>query len=72
VRAFTLAGSSQIVATLWTVDDAISAELMGRFHAGLRDGQDASRALWSARRGLLEQRFVHPFYWSGFVLYGAD
>ena len=72
VRAFTLAGSSQIVATLWTVDDERSAELMGRFHAELQRGLPTSRALWQARRAMLDRGFVHPFAWSGFVLYGAD
>jgi CHAT domain-containing protein len=72
VRALTLAGSSQIVATLWTVDDARSAELMGRFHRNLARGLPPSRALWAGRRSVLEDGFVHPFSWAGFVLYGAD
>jgi tetratricopeptide (TPR) repeat protein len=70
VRAFTLAGSEQVVASLWSVDDEHSALLMGRFHEGLRAGLPASAALLEARRSLLDES-PHPYSWSPFVLYGA-
>jgi tetratricopeptide (TPR) repeat protein len=72
VRALTLRGTPQVVASLWTVDDELSATMMGMFHAALASGLPPSRALLEARRSLLSEGFVHPFYWSGFVLYGAD
>jgi tetratricopeptide (TPR) repeat protein len=72
VRAFTLAGSRQVVASLWKVDDAESALLMSRFHRALGSGQPTSAALLTARRHALDEGFRHPFTWSGFVLYGAD
>ena len=72
VRAFMLAGSDQVVASLWQVDDAAAVELMRRFHKGLSQGQRPSEALRDARRQALSDGFKHPFYWSSFVLYGAD
>jgi CHAT domain-containing protein len=60
------------VASLWKVDDARTADLMGRLHRSLRGGSAPSIALLEARRGLLEGGFAHPFYWAGLVLYGAD
>jgi CHAT domain-containing protein len=71
VRAFTLAGSNQVVASLWSVDDARTARIMGRFHEALHAGERPSEALRTAR-GESIVPFVHPYYWSAFVLYGAD
>jgi CHAT domain-containing protein len=72
VRALTLRGTPQILASLWTVDDELSAEMMGRFHQSLSAGLPPAQAMLKARRAMLADGFVHPFYWSGFVLYGAD
>jgi CHAT domain-containing protein len=72
VRALTLAGTRQVVASLWTVDDERSTRLMAAFHRALGQGLAPSRALQAARREMLADGFVHPFYWSGFVLYGSD
>lgn len=72
VRAFTLAGSRQIVATLWSADDAASATLMGAFHERLRAGEQPVAALASARREMLAGEFVHPFYWAGYAVFGLD
>lgn len=72
VRSFTLAGSRQIVASLWVVDDARAASIMGRVHRELSRGTTPSRALRAARRDALRDGFTHPFYWAGLVLYGSD
>jgi CHAT domain-containing protein len=72
VRALTLHGTPQIVASLWTVDDELSATMMGLFHRSLAAGSPPAEALLEARRAMLADGFVHPFYWSGFVLYGID
>lgn len=72
VRAFTLAGSRQVVASLWVVDDRRTAALMGRMHGALDESGRTSDALRTARRSMLDEGFLHPFYWAGFVLYGSD
>ena len=49
-----------------------AAKLMGAFHSRLRDGTAPAHSLALARREVLEEGFVHPFGWGGFVLYGAN
>jgi hypothetical protein len=70
--AFLSAGVNSVVATLWRVDDAVTATLMERFYRGLADGIPVAAAL---RRAQLETRADphtgHPFYWAGFVVVGA-
>ena len=34
-RGFMYAGASRVVASLWKVDDAATAELMGKFYEGI-------------------------------------
>ena len=71
VRAFQLAGSRTIVASLWQVDDNHSAGLMGLFHQLIAEGSSPSEALSSAIQSRRDGNFLHPFYWAAFVSYGA-
>ena len=72
VRAFTLAGSRQVVASLWKVDDARTSVMMGRLHQELRAGTPPSEAMRYARAEMLAAGYEHPFHWAGLVLYGPD
>jgi hypothetical protein len=69
--AFLSAGASSIVATLWPVDDRVTADFMARFYAYLAGGEPVAAALGHAQ-GALERRPAtsHPFYWAGFVVTG--
>ncbi|WP_119353663.1 CHAT domain-containing tetratricopeptide repeat protein [Azohydromonas sediminis] len=71
VRGFLLAGAPNVVATLWTVDDASTAALMQEFYAGLCAGRRPAAALRDAQsaRAAAGQ---HPFYWAAFALHGRD
>ena len=71
-RAFLFAGASTVVASLWDVGDAASAELMRRFYRGLlAEGKSPAAALQSAQESMAaEPRWRAPFYWAGFVLQG--
>jgi CHAT domain-containing protein/tetratricopeptide (TPR) repeat protein len=71
-RGFLYAGASQVVASLWDVDDRATAELMERFYAAmLRDGDPPARALRKAQLSIRsEPRWAAPHYWAGFVLQG--
>jgi CHAT domain-containing protein/Tfp pilus assembly protein PilF len=73
-RAFLLAGSNSVLATLWEVDDRSSVKLMLRFYRILTDpdrGLDLASALASAQRDLrASDKFNHPYYWAPFVLVG--
>jgi tetratricopeptide (TPR) repeat protein len=72
VRGFMAAGAPRVVASLWSVDDAATAELMAAFYTALlRDRLPPAAALREAQRHLWQQpRWSSPFYWAAFVLQG--
>jgi CHAT domain-containing protein len=71
-RAFLHAGAARVLVSLWNVDDAATAELMGRFYTHLlQGGMPPSRALREAQLSMLhEERWSSPLYWAGFTLQG--
>ncbi len=76
-RGFLYAGAASLLPTLWKVDDASSAELMGMFYQALLGECTKAEALASAQRAFLAQaRFsgqlhrVHPYFWAAFQLIG--
>lgn len=71
-RGFLYAGAPRVVASLWSVRDEATAQLMSRFYAGMvQDGLGPSTALRRAQLSLqAEPRWASPFYWAGFVLQG--
>jgi CHAT domain-containing protein len=69
-RAFLLAGAARVVASLWPVDDAVTAEWMGDFYAALRRGDAPAAALRAAQLGA-RRRHEHPFYWASFAIVGG-
>ncbi len=72
-RAFMYAGTSRVVASLWRVDDAATAELMKVFYQGMlgRKKLPPAAALRQAQLAVAkQQRWRDPFYWAGFVLQG--
>lgn len=69
--AFLIAGAPAVVATLWPVDDATTADLMAAFYEQLALGRPAAEALREAQSRLRARPATrHPFYWAGFVLVG--
>jgi tetratricopeptide (TPR) repeat protein len=69
--AFLSAGVRSVVATLWRVDDAVTADLMGRFYDGLAGGLPVAAALRQAQLDIgAMPETSHPFYWAGFVVVG--
>jgi CHAT domain-containing protein len=72
-RAFMYAGSRHVMASLWNVDDAATAELMKRFYSEMLGPRRLSpaAALRAAQRGMRDiERWQAPFYWSSFVVQG--
>ncbi len=75
-RAFHVAGARTVVASLWKVDDAATADLMRAFYrARFDDGASAAEALRTARLELLERNRAafgdaRPATWGAFVLSG--
>jgi CHAT domain-containing protein len=68
------AGARSTLATLWTVEDQSTANLMVDFYQELANPQQKSnkaQALRTAQLNLLNNdRTRHPFYWAPFVLVG--
>ena len=72
-RAFLMAGSRSVLASLWEVDDRSTVELMKGFYRQLERDPESGRAkaLADVQRGLhASKEFNHPFYWAPFVLVG--
>jgi CHAT domain-containing protein len=71
-RGFMYAGAKRVVASLWSVYDPSTAELMTRFYEGmLKEGMRPAAALRAAQIGMWkEERWHAPFYWAPFVLQG--
>jgi CHAT domain-containing protein/tetratricopeptide (TPR) repeat protein len=72
-RAFLFAGSRSVGASLWRVEDVSTARLMGVFYRGYALGVPKVEALRRAQVALLRDRqYADPYYWSCFVLMGAE
>jgi CHAT domain-containing protein len=73
-RAFLAAGAESVVASLWSVSDESTAELMRVFYDRMfGEKRTASRALSEARIALIDGgRFSHPFFWSPFIVTGTE
>jgi CHAT domain-containing protein len=72
-RAFMYAGAPRVVASLWKVSDAATAELMTRFYAAMLGPQKLTpaAALRAAQRSLSsERRWSDPYYWAAFEIQG--
>lgn len=71
-------GAGRVIASLWQVDDASTAQLMRRMYTafsathgdaalGLQQAQHALRALSSPSGG----SYANPYYWAGFFVSGS-
>jgi CHAT domain-containing protein len=70
-NGFVEAGSTTIMASLWQVADASTAEVMERFYRELKAGKPTAEAKRLAELSLLCQKgFAHPYFWAPFVLIG--
>lgn len=83
-RAFQYAGARSVVASLWSVSDQATAELMARFHRHYRAGLPKDQALRAAQIELIHHPIrittangqpvaidaSAPFFWAGFQLFG--
>lgn len=72
-HSFLNAGAHRVVASLWKVNDAATAELMQRFYQQLfnRSSHRPAAALREAQLEMLRTgKWKQPFYWAAFVLQG--
>ena len=72
VRGFMYAGAPRVMASMWEVDDAATAELMELFYRGvLVEKLTPAAALRAAQIKMLSKKhWQAPYYWGAFVLQG--
>jgi len=67
----TRSGARSTLATLWSVQDDSTAQLMVEFYKELNQGTlNKATALRHAQLSLLQQGYNHPYYWAPFILVG--
>lgn len=66
------AGARSALATLWSVSDVASTQLVSDFYRELgQTGTSKAEALRQAQLALLaDRRYRHPYYWSPFLMIG--
>jgi CHAT domain-containing protein/outer membrane protein assembly factor BamD (BamD/ComL family) len=72
-RGFTYAGCPTTIMSLWTTNDATTAQIMELFYEYLDDGFSTSQALRSAKLEYIRSSkagFAHPEYWAALVPMG--
>ena len=70
--AFLDVGVKSVVATLWSVDDAATCDLMNSFYNSLKK-QNTPDALRNAQIQLIQsKKYSHPFFWAPFILLESD
>lgn len=74
-QAFLIAGADAVLATLWQVPDAPTADLVAGFFGHLAAGKGKASALRRAQLDLIEKRrkangVAHPAAWAAFELTG--
>jgi CHAT domain-containing protein len=71
-QSFLAAGADDVVASLWSVPDDRTFELMSGFYRRLlRDGLSPAQALRQAQiAGWKDPDYRSPYYWAGFMIQG--
>ncbi|HET8647555.1 MAG TPA: CHAT domain-containing protein, partial [Vicinamibacteria bacterium] len=70
--AFQYAGARRVLASLWEVSDASTAELMRGFYRHLSAGVPSDESLRRAQAGLLRRPATSaPYHWAAFTLIGG-
>lgn len=66
------AGAKSALASLWSIEDAATAQMANRFYQGLNNPDtNKAQALREAQIALLEGgRYAHPAYWAPYILIG--
>jgi CHAT domain-containing protein/Tfp pilus assembly protein PilF len=71
-RGFMYAGASRVVASLWSVSDVATAELMAHFYKSIeQEGMPPAAALRSAQIKMWKQKIWRsPYFWAAFQIQG--
>ena len=69
-RAFQYAGAKSVIMTLWEVEESSATKLTEKFFKHRKDGKSKLEALQAAKTDLKTEGYLHPYFWSGFILVG--
>lgn len=72
-RGFLYAGASNVLVSLWKVDDRATADFMVDFYSKILEGTTKTEALREAKRAMISLRhpeYNKPYYWAPFILIG--
>jgi CHAT domain-containing protein len=72
-RGFMYAGAARVLASLWSVEDRATAELMTRLYGAMlgKAPQRPAAALRQAQLDMLREKGrSSPYFWAGFSLQG--
>ncbi len=71
-RGFMYAGATRVLVSLWSVDDAATAEFMSQFYNFmLQDNLSPASALNATQKHMQQHsKWSHPYYWGAFTLQG--
>jgi len=67
------AGAKSALASLWSIEDAATAQVAAQFYESLKESRmSKAQALQKAQLSLIEQGaiYTHPAYWAPFILIG--
>ena len=70
-RGFMYAGASRVVASLWSISDLATANLMAEFYKSMETGMSPPAALRAAQIYMWKrQQWKSPYYWAAFQIQG--
>lgn len=71
-RSIIRSGSPSVIATAWSIDDGVTANLMINFYKNLKKGWTKDKALQTAKLQYLQNGnpYTHPYFWAAFQQYG--
>ena len=70
-EAFLYAGASNVIATLWRVEDESAGLMADMFYRELQTHPPAEALARSRREMMRSDRFHEPYYWAAYVLSGS-
>ncbi len=72
-RGFLQSGCKSLLATLWSVSDLTSLQIINGFYKNIDKGFDKAISLSNAKRNYISKSqgiYSHPYFWAGYIAIG--